>query len=275
MLISASQKKSTRESEKMVNKKQPAKPGELYFGMQAEIGITKHMGGKEATKELIELCRINKDSYILDVGCGIGKTPCYISKEVGCRVVGVDLYEGMVKRSKERAKRKHVEDKVEFKVGDALKLPFKDNTFDAVICESVIAFLKDKQGGINEFVRVTKPGGYVGINEVTWTGTPTQKSVEYMARLTGADFLDSDGWKKLLEVSGLRDIAVKTCKFDALKQLRDEISWMELRDFFGPWYKVLLLFTQSQEYRNYIKGMVHTPLNITKHMGHGIYAGRK
>lgn len=48
----------------------------------------------------------------------------------------------MVERSKERAKRKNVEDKVEFKIGDAQDLPFKDGVFDAVICESVVGIFK-------------------------------------------------------------------------------------------------------------------------------------
>ena len=64
-----------------------------YFELQAYVGTTKHMGGFETTKALIELCYINQDTYVLDAGCGVGATACYLAKRYGCRVVGVDISE--------------------------------------------------------------------------------------------------------------------------------------------------------------------------------------
>jgi ubiquinone/menaquinone biosynthesis C-methylase UbiE len=255
--------------------KKSAEAAKLYFGMQAEMGLTKHMGGRRATDEMARLCGIGKGSYVLDVGCGTGKTACYLGETIGCRVVGVDLYEGMVKKSKERAERKGLAGRVKFRVADAQKLPFRDNTFDAVICESVTAFLKDKQQGINEYVRVAKKGGYAGINEVVWIGEPDRKVKEYMARTTGADFLKPEGWQKLLKAAGLKSIRAKTSKLDPLRQFMDEISWLELRDFFGPWHRVLSLFIRNRKYRDYLKGMLFPPLDIGRHIGHGIYSGKK
>ena len=74
-----------------------------YFELQAYTGATKHMGGLEATKELIELCHIKEDTHVLDVGCGVGATACYLVKRHDCNVVGVDLRESMIARSIERA----------------------------------------------------------------------------------------------------------------------------------------------------------------------------
>jgi len=37
-----------------------------YFSLQSSWGLTKHMGGLKVTKEVIELCHISKNSYILD-----------------------------------------------------------------------------------------------------------------------------------------------------------------------------------------------------------------
>ena len=144
-----------------------AEPESYYFDLQASWGLTKHMGGLEATRTLLEACHIDTASYVLDVGCGVGITACYLATDYGCNVVGVDLSELMVERSKERATRKNVEDRVEFEIGDAHDLPFKAGVFDAVICESVVAFSKDKQKVIREYARVAKSGGCVGINEVT------------------------------------------------------------------------------------------------------------
>ena len=76
---------------------------EEFFDFAAEVGLTKHIGGVEATEEMVELCHIGEGSYILDVGCGAGVTPSFIAKKYSCRVVGVDISEGMIQKSKERA----------------------------------------------------------------------------------------------------------------------------------------------------------------------------
>jgi len=98
---------------------------QAFFDFAAEVGLTKHLGGVGATEELMELCNIGEGKYVLDVGCGAGVTPCFIAKRCGCRVVGVDISEGMIERSKERAEREGLADTdnehpgVEFRVADA------------------------------------------------------------------------------------------------------------------------------------------------------------
>jgi len=133
-----------------------------FFDFAAYVGLTKHLGGVAATDDLLELCHVGEDAYVLDVGCGAGVTPCYIARVYGCRVVGVDINEEMIERSRERAGRENLTDLVTFRVADAQDLPFDDGLFDAVITESVTAFPEDKQKAVLEYARVTKPGGYVG-----------------------------------------------------------------------------------------------------------------
>ena len=89
----------------MKNSNKPSSSDEsLYFNIQADFGFTKHPGGLKATRELVEACMIGKGSYVLEIGCGVGKTPCTIVEETGCRMIGVDLSAGMVEKAKEMAK---------------------------------------------------------------------------------------------------------------------------------------------------------------------------
>lgn len=182
----------------MGNKKQlsPEEMKEFYFEFQSFIGITNHMGGPKATRELAELCHIGEGKRVLEVGCGVGVTPCYLAREYGCRVVGVDISEKMVDRSRKRAKRGGMEDRIEFRVADAQDLPFEDATFDAVIGESVTAFVEDKQRAVSEYVRVTKPRGYVGLNECIWVKAPPPGLAKYMSRAMDAEFPPHDGWRE-------------------------------------------------------------------------------
>ena len=64
---------------------------QTFFEYAAEVGLKKHLGGVGATDELVFLCQITPDSYVLDVGCGAGVTASYLVKKYGCRVVGVDI----------------------------------------------------------------------------------------------------------------------------------------------------------------------------------------
>ncbi len=250
-----------------------------YFELQASWGLTKHMGGLEATRELIKACGIDENSYVLDAGSGVGITACILAEEYGCEVMGVDLSEMMVKRARERAQRKKVENKVEFKIGDARNLPFEEETFDAVICESVVAFPKDKQKVIHEYARVIKTGGSVGMNEVTWIETPPQELEEYLSSALGqAKFLTSDGWKHLLKRAELKHITAKTYKTNALSQWASEIRQMNPRDYLGAWGQFFSLFFKNPEVRKWIKEIMIPPksvFNLFKYFGYGLYTGRK
>ncbi|MBU1878221.1 MAG: class I SAM-dependent methyltransferase, partial [Chloroflexi bacterium] len=106
---------------------------QTFFDFAAEAGLTKHFGGLEGTAELVGLCHIGEGSYVLDVGCGVGATACFLAKRYGCRVMGVDIRARMVERAEERARRDGLSDQVAFRVADAQDLPFEDDLFDAVI----------------------------------------------------------------------------------------------------------------------------------------------
>ncbi|MBD3414701.1 MAG: methyltransferase domain-containing protein [Candidatus Aminicenantes bacterium] len=250
-----------------------------YFEFQAAWGLTKHMGGLEASRELIEACGISKDSYVLDVGSGVGITACILAEEYGCQVMGVDLSEMMVKRAQDRARRKKVEDLVEFRIGDAQALPFEDGVFDAVMCESVVAFPRDKQKVINEYTRVTKSEGFVGMNEVTWLGTPPRELAEYLSRALGrAEFLEANGWKHLLEKAGLEDIEARVYKTNALRQWASEVKLINPRDYLGAWGQLFTLFLKSPEVRKWIKEIALPPksaFHLFKYFGYGLYTGGK
>lgn len=251
---------------------------ELYFEMQAAFGFTKHTGGLKSTNELIHLCHINRGKYVLDVGCGVGRTACYIAKKTRSRVVGVDISEGMIDRSNERVNREGVENRVEFKVADVQELPFENALFDVVIGESITAFPKDKQRAVGEYVRVTKSGGYVGLNETNWIKTPPPELAKYFTHMSGAKPETPDGWKQLLEGSGLKDLVARAYKISALNQWVNEIRALDFRDSSRAWGRFLFLLFKSPACRRFAREVLSMPKNIFslfKYLGYGLYVGRK
>lgn len=254
---------------------------EQFFDFAAEVGLTKHLGSVEATDKLVALCHIDPGSYVLDVGCGAGATPVYLAKQHGCRVAGVDILSRMVEQAQERARREGLADKTEFRVADAQDLPFDDDLFDAVITESVTAFPEDKQKAVNEYVRVTKPGGYVGLNESTWLKTPPPpEMVAWASREIGAQVepLAREEWVALLEQAGLEDVVVTVHQVDVRDELRGILGRYGCRGMLGVYARTLVLYLRNPAYREFIKGLRErglTPPNIQDYMGYGIYVGRK
>lgn len=252
-----------------------------FFDFAAEAGLTKHIGGLEATEALIELCHIGKGSYVLDVGCGVGATPCYLSKKHGCRVVGVDISERMIARSQERADREKVADRVEFRVADAQNLPFEDDLFDAVITESVTVFPGDKQKAVNEYVRVTKPGGYVGLNETAWLKVPPPPEVIAWAKQDiGASVKPQtpETWIGLLESAGLKEVTAKIYAINTQDEAKGILRRYGLGGMLGVMARILLLYVRSQDYRKFVKevrqgGVV--PENLEEYLGYGLFVGQK
>jgi len=247
-----------------------------YFELQAYIGTTKHMGGFETTKEIIELCHINKDTYVLDVGCGVGATACYLAKEYGCRVVGVDLRKNMVALSDERARKEGVASLVEFRVADAQDLPFDYAHFDVALCESVATFIEDKQRVVDELARVVRPGGTVGFNEELWLKTPPAEVVAHVKRAweVRPDLPTADDWREMLKEAGLRDLVVKTYKFDARRE-STQLKRYRFRDMWRMFSRTLSLYVKNLDFRAYMKGQYRLPKGVFQYLGYGLFVGRR
>jgi arsenite methyltransferase len=254
---------------------------QLFFDFAAYVGLTKHLGGPESTEELIALCHISEGKYVLDVGCGVGVTPCFIAKRYGCRVVGVDISPGMVERSRERAEREGLADRVDFRVADAQDLPFENALFDAVITESVTAFPEDKQRAVNEYARVTKPGGYIGLNESTWLKVPPPPElVVWVYQDVGATVspLTADEWMGLLHSAGLREISMKVREVNPQNEARGVLRRYGCRGMLRVLCRTLSLYTRNAAYRRFTKeirerGIV--PENLAEYFGYGLYVGTK
>ena len=252
-----------------------------FFEFAAEVGLTKHLGGIETSDQLAELCRIDTESYLLDVGCGVGQTACYLAKKYGCRVVGVDIVPKMVERSWERAKKEGLTDLVEFRVADAQDLPFEDEMFDAVITESVTAFPEDKQKAVNEYARVIKPGGFIGMNESTWLKMPPPPEVvAWAGQEIGATVkpLTPEEWQGLLEGAGLNVIIARIESIDTQEEAKGVVARYGTGLILGTMGRAFRMYLRNPNYRNFLKrirqrGVV--PENLEEYFGYGIFVGKK
>jgi ubiquinone/menaquinone biosynthesis C-methylase UbiE len=247
-----------------------------YFEYLANLGLTKHIGSMDATRRLIELCRIGKGDLVLDVGCGVGATPVYLAKARGCRALGVDLLPKMIEQSWERVRAEGLEGRVTLAVADARRLPFRDSLFDAVIMESLNVFFDEKLEAMREYVRVTRPGGYVGTTEMTWLRTPSPETAAYYKRVVYADALEAGGWIELLEKAGLEDVVGSARPVDIPQEARGRFERYGCRRFVKVLLRALTVALKDRASRAFLKEVTQSlPKDMLADMGYGVFAGRK
>lgn len=96
---------------------------------------------------------------VLDVATGTGRLPRALLRQPPFRgrVIGLDLSRGMLSEALRRTAQ--FADRLTYIWQDASRLPFDDNTFDAVTCIEALEFMPDPVRSLEELVRVLRPGG--------------------------------------------------------------------------------------------------------------------
>lgn len=114
---------------------------------------------------------------VLDICCGTGDLALTIASSGESDVVGIDFSEEMVRRAIEKSRRLRTDKRTLFCVGDGLRLPFGDGTFDACTVAFGIRNTRDTLQCAREMRRVTRKGGKIFILEFTVPEIPVAKEL--------------------------------------------------------------------------------------------------
>ena len=125
-----------------------------------------HSGGRNATARLAQLAQIDASQRVLDVGCGIGGPSRYLASKFGCQVTGLDLTPEFVALAGMLAQRTRLAEKVTYRQGNALDLPFPDANFDVVWSQNAAMNIADRDRLYGEMHRVLRPGGRLALQDV-------------------------------------------------------------------------------------------------------------
>jgi ubiquinone/menaquinone biosynthesis C-methylase UbiE len=164
-----------------------------------------HIRGRAATLELARSAGIDASKKVLDVGCGVGGSSRCLAREFGCQVTGIDLTEEYCRVAEMLSQRVGLATQVEFLQGDALDLPFADETYDVVWTEHASMNIPDKPRLYREMHRVLKPGGTLAIYDIlAGPSGPVHFPVPW-ARNPQSSFLATpDELRRLLGEAGFR-----------------------------------------------------------------------
>lgn len=137
----------------------------------------------------IDQLDLAENSTIVDVGCGTGSALRYAASKVdGGQLIGIDPISRMIEIAVDSTKGHPAQDRIEFRLGPAERLPVDDDFADWVLAFDSIDHWTDVNQGLAEVKRILRPGGSFAV--VKDAGTPKpQDSVNAVAsKLKATDF---------------------------------------------------------------------------------------
>jgi ubiquinone/menaquinone biosynthesis C-methylase UbiE len=186
-----------------------------YLRLIAQSGFTRHPGGLKSDLPLFKRAQINENSRVLDLGCGAGHVSAFVAREFGAFVTGLDINQIALAQASAYYASAGYGDRLRFLLGDLKQLPLPDQSFDIVLCESVLIFIKDKKKALAEMERVLKPNGYLIINEICLNNSATKEAKDFFHdKAFGGFIVSSQSFLKMLQDRNFTIDVVEEGAFD-------------------------------------------------------------
>jgi O-methyltransferase StaMB len=161
--------------------------------------------GERLNTAMIDRLRVAENDTVADVGCGVGGPACDIAAATGATVIGISNSAKGIENATAYAAERGLANRVRFEVGEALELPLKDVSVDAVFsCEAVHNVI-EKAPLARELARVLKRGGRLVVGDL-FLLRPLSSLTIASDKLKGFSFhlFEADEWIALLDQNGVR-----------------------------------------------------------------------
>ncbi len=159
-------------------------------------------GADQRGRRLLVDAAVGDGDAVLDCGAGTGSTALLAARRAGPngRITLFDLSDDMLDVARRRVADAQVADRCRFGVGDMVALPFEDASFDVTLSTYSLCPLWDPARGALELLRVTKPGGRIG---VAHSAEPDSARVKWLAEI-----VESVAWRLPWLSLGCRAVSV-------------------------------------------------------------------
>ena len=185
--------------------------------MHEATGETLRPGGFNLTEKALNFCGLDKQTRVLDLGCGMGATTAYLAQNYGMNVVGLDPSVKLLALAKAK------NPSATFVLGSGDSLPFDKESFECVLAECTLSLMNDLHVSLKEVYRVLEIGGWFVINDV-YAKNPESLSAMDNFSMTSCmrGMHDLLSLKEMLEKVGFEIMLVEDCS-QLLKELMVKI----------------------------------------------------
>ncbi len=247
----------------------------LVLSFEGEASL--HPGGVVSTERLFQKLSLTPKDYVLEIGCGSAKDLCKLVENYGCRAVGVDSSDLILKFAEDRVQKTGLSSKITIIKGDVENMNFfNDSLFDVVIAQSVLATILDKDKAVREVSRVLKSGGHLGDTEMIWVDEPDNELVYNVEKRIGSFDrpLKLSEWIGLFKEAGLKETNIFTSNDFGFPT--DIFSVIKHNGGFVESMKLLMLMMSRGNRINLAKRTEHVQwMKDSGKIGYGIYVFEK
>jgi tocopherol O-methyltransferase len=131
----------------------------MHFGFYDEQTRNHAEALINMNRALATRAELRSSDRVLDAGCGVGGSAIWLARELGARVVGVNVVPSEIDRGRRYARRRNVAERVTFELQDMTRTAFPDGSFDVVWAIESVCHVPDKREFLAEARRLLKPGG--------------------------------------------------------------------------------------------------------------------
>ncbi len=205
----------------------------LSFGYWSP-GVTDYVSAAEALLERLGgAIGLSAESEVLDVACGMGTQDHFLVSRFGCRSIeAVDLTPKHIEIARARC----VAPTINFRVGDACRLGFPDDTFTHVMAVEGIVHFNTRETFFREALRVLRPGGRLGVSDFFLGREPRSRVERLLLRWGTAAWhvpvensVTVAAYRAALERAGFGDIAIEVVSDQVIPGYFAEQSRPEVR----------------------------------------------
>lgn len=134
-------------------------------------------------KKVLKLVAAKNPKTILDIATGTGDLAILMTQTNAQQIVGLDISAGMLEVGKQKIKQKNLDKRIEMVLGDSEKIPYSDNSFDAITVAFGVRNFENLELGLSEILRVLKPDGIFVILETSIPEkTPYKQGYRFYSR---------------------------------------------------------------------------------------------
>ena len=146
-------------------KKQVTKMFDNIAGSYDFLNHTLSLGMDNIWRKIAIKQLSNEPDTILDIATGTGDFAISATKYTNAKITGIDISQGMLNVGLEKITKKGLSDRIQLQLADSEKLPFQDNSYDAITAGFGVRNFEDLNKGLSEMYRTLKSGGILAILE--------------------------------------------------------------------------------------------------------------